>query len=135
MNTHCEHTHHEHTPGAVSSHLCCSAQGAVGGSVPCSVVVLRVRECCTFIPPPHRQFLPAQDSNSQPLGYKSDSLTIRPRLPLFSCEILMQIKMLFIPVMAKLNFQQPLLHFQCHMMILLENILTCFFFVLVYLFL
>ncbi len=71
--------------------------------------------------PPHRQFLPAQDSNSQPLGYKSDSLTIRPRLPLFSCEILMQIKMLFIPVMAKLNFQQPLLHLQCHMMILWER--------------
>ncbi len=28
--------------------------------------------------PPHLQFLPARDSNSQPLGYKSDSLTIRP---------------------------------------------------------
>ncbi len=30
------HTHHEHTPGAVGSHLCCGARGAVGGSVPCS---------------------------------------------------------------------------------------------------
>ncbi len=29
------HTHREHTPGAVGSH-CCGAQGAVGGSVPCS---------------------------------------------------------------------------------------------------
>ncbi len=25
------HTHREHTPGAVGSHLCCSARGAVGG--------------------------------------------------------------------------------------------------------
>ncbi len=24
------HTHREHTPGAVGSHLCCSARGAVG---------------------------------------------------------------------------------------------------------
>ncbi len=30
------HTHCEHTPGAVGSHLCCGARGAVGGSVPCS---------------------------------------------------------------------------------------------------
>ncbi len=30
------HTHREYTPGAVGSHLCCSARGAVGGSVPCS---------------------------------------------------------------------------------------------------
>ncbi len=30
---------------------------------------------------PHLQFLPARDSNSQPLDYESDSLTIRPRLP------------------------------------------------------
>ncbi len=29
-------THREHTPGAVGSHLCCGARGAVGGSVPCS---------------------------------------------------------------------------------------------------
>ncbi len=31
-----EHTHTEHTPGAVGSHLCCGARGSVGGSVPCS---------------------------------------------------------------------------------------------------
>ncbi len=30
---------------------------------------------------PHLQFLPARDSNSQPLGYKSDSINIRPPLP------------------------------------------------------
>ncbi len=30
------HTHREHTPGAVGSHLCCGTRGAVGGSVPCS---------------------------------------------------------------------------------------------------
>ncbi len=30
------HTHREHTPGAVDSHLCCGARGAVGGSVPWS---------------------------------------------------------------------------------------------------
>ncbi len=31
---------------------------------------------------PYLQFLPAQDSNLQPLDYESNSLTIRPRLPL-----------------------------------------------------
>ncbi len=31
-----EHAYREHTPRAVGSHLCCSAWGAVGGSVPCS---------------------------------------------------------------------------------------------------
>ncbi len=46
-----------------------------------SVVVLRV-ERALYIHSPHLQFLPARDSNSQPLGYKSNSLTIRPRLPL-----------------------------------------------------
>ncbi len=44
-----------------------------------SVVVLRV-ERALYIHCPHRQFLPAQDSNSQPLDYESDSLTIRPQL-------------------------------------------------------
>uniref|UniRef100_A0A672NBY8 Palmitoyltransferase n=1 Tax=Sinocyclocheilus grahami TaxID=75366 RepID=A0A672NBY8_SINGR len=45
----------EHTPGAVGSHLCCGARGAVGGSVPCSRApqswYLRWRERCTFTPP------------------------------------------------------------------------------------
>ncbi len=49
------HTHREHTPGAVGSHLCCGARGAVEGSVPCSRAsqswYWRWRECCTFTPP------------------------------------------------------------------------------------
>ncbi len=49
------HTHREHTPGAVGSHLCCGARGAVGGSVPCSRAPQSWywgwRECCTFTPP------------------------------------------------------------------------------------
>ncbi len=46
-----------------------------------SVMVLRV-ERALYI---HSQFLPAWDSNSQPLGYESTSLTIRPRLPTWKC--------------------------------------------------
>ncbi len=46
------HTQREHTPGAVGSHLCCGAQGAVGGSVPCSRApqswYWRWRLHCTF---------------------------------------------------------------------------------------
>ncbi len=49
-----------------------------------SVVVLRV-ERVLYIHSPHLQFLSARDSNSQPLDYESDSLTIRPRLPLMNC--------------------------------------------------
>ncbi|GAA6083699.1 uncharacterized [Tachysurus ichikawai] len=48
---------------SVGSHLCCGARGAVGGSVPCSRAP---------------QSWPARDSNPQPSGYESDSLTIRP---------------------------------------------------------
>ncbi len=70
------HTHREHTPGAVGSHLCCGTREAVGGSVPCSkftsVVVLRR---ALDIHSPHLQFLPARDSNSQTFDYESDSLT------------------------------------------------------------
>ncbi len=80
------HTHHEHTPGAVGSHLCCGARGAVGGSVPCSrapqLWYWGRRECCTFTPPTYH-YCRTWDSNSQPLDYESNSLTIRPRLPLF----------------------------------------------------
>ncbi len=46
-----------------------------------SVVVLK-EERALYIHSPHLQFLPARDSNSHPLDYESDSLTIRPRLPL-----------------------------------------------------
>ncbi len=81
----CTHTAvNTHTPGAVGSHLCCGARGAVGGSVPCSRApqswYWRWREHCSFTPP-HLQFLPAWDSNSQPLDYESETLTIRPQLP------------------------------------------------------
>ncbi len=67
------HTHHEHTPRVVGSHLCCGARGAVGGSVPCSRAPQLWYWRCT----PCRTW----GSNSQPLGYESDSLTISPRLP------------------------------------------------------
>ncbi len=40
----------------------------------------RWRERCTFTPPTYNSCR-TWDSNSQPLGYESDSLTIRPRLP------------------------------------------------------
>ncbi len=43
-----------------------------------SVVVLRVESAGHSLP--HLQFLPAQESNSQHLDYKSDSLIIRPQL-------------------------------------------------------
>ncbi len=43
------------------------ARGAVRGSVPCSL---------------QSQFLPARDSNPRTSGYRPNSLTIRPRLPL-----------------------------------------------------
>ncbi len=63
----------------------CGARGAVGGSVPCSRVspqswYWRWREHLLFTPPtdnPCRTW----ESNLQPLGYKSNSLTIGPRLP------------------------------------------------------
>ncbi len=78
------HTHREHTPGAVGSHLCCGARGAVGGSVSCSRAPQSWywgwRERWTFTPPTYNSCR-TWDSNSQPLDYKSDSLTIRPRLP------------------------------------------------------
>ncbi len=78
-----EHTHCGHAPGAVGSH-CSSARGAIGGSVPCSRApqswYWRWRECCSFTVP---TFNPCRtwDLNPQPLDYKSDSLTNRPRLP------------------------------------------------------
>ncbi len=56
------HTHREHTPGAVGSHLCCGARGAVGGSVPCSSApqswYWRRRERCTFTPPTYNPCRP-----------------------------------------------------------------------------
>ncbi len=71
------------------------ARGAVGGSVPCSRVspqswYWRWREHLLFTPPtdnPCRTW----ESNRQPLGYKSNSLTIRPRLPLELYDIKVEI--------------------------------------------
>ncbi len=51
------------------------ARGAVRGSVPCSRAL-------------QSQFLPARDLNLQTSGYRPDSLTIRPRLPLLSFHFL-----------------------------------------------
>ncbi len=49
-----------HTPGAVDSHLCCSARGAVGSSVPCSRAPRRgiKRWRVLYIHSPDLQFLP-----------------------------------------------------------------------------
>ncbi len=63
----------------------CGARGAVGGSVPCSRVspqswYWRWREHLLFTPPTYNPCR-TWESNRQPLGYKSNSLTIRPRLP------------------------------------------------------
>ncbi len=79
------HTHCEHTPGAVGSQ-CCGAREAVGGSVPCSRVSPQSwywgwRERWTFTPPTYNPCR-TRDSNPQPSGYKSDSLSIRPWLPI-----------------------------------------------------
>ncbi len=63
------HTHREHTPGAVGSHLC-SPQSWYWGC----------RERWLFTPPTYNPCR-TWDSNLQPLDYESDSLTIRPRLP------------------------------------------------------
>ncbi len=78
------HTHSsEHTPGAVGSHLCYGAQGAVGGSVPCSRApqswYWRWRECSAFTPPTYNSCWP---ETRTPFDYESDSLTIRPGLPM-----------------------------------------------------
>ncbi len=76
------HTH-THTHGAVGSHYS-STRGAVGGSVPCSRApqswYWRWRECCSFTIPTFNSCR-TWDLNPQPLDYKSDSLTTRPRLP------------------------------------------------------
>ncbi len=93
-HTHCEHTHthsseHTHT---VNTHLeqwaviYAAAPGEQSG-VQCLAQEHLSRgieggESAGHSLPPHLQFLPARDSNSQPLDYESTSLTIRPRLPL-----------------------------------------------------
>ncbi len=75
-------THPKWTHTRSSGQPCYSAQGAVGGSVPCSRTpqswYWRRRE---VIYSPTNNPCRTQDSNPQPLDYESDSLTIRPRLP------------------------------------------------------
>ncbi len=89
----CTHTHTSEYTHTVNTHLeqwaaihavapreqlgvQCLAQGHL-------VVVLKV-ERALYIHSPHLQFLLSRDSNSQPLDYESDSLTIRPQLPLLN---------------------------------------------------
>ncbi len=79
-------THPKWTHTRSSGQPCYSAWGAVGGSVPCSRTPQSWywgwRARCTFTPSAYNPW--TGDSNPQPLDYKSDSLTIRPRLPLNS---------------------------------------------------
>ncbi len=80
------HTHSsEHTPGAVGSHLCCGAWGAVGGSVSCSRTPQSWywgwRECWIFTPPTYNPCRP--ETRTHNLWITSPTLTIRPQLPLF----------------------------------------------------
>ncbi len=79
-----EHTHTPWTHTVVGSHSCCSAREQLG--VRCLAQGHLSRgieggERALVIHSPHLLFLLARDSNSQPLVYESDSLTIRPRLP------------------------------------------------------
>ncbi len=75
MNTHTQWTH---TPGAVGSHLCWGARGAVGGLVPC---YWRWQERCTFTPPTYNSL--RIEIRTRNLSIMSPTLTIRPCLPLF----------------------------------------------------
>ncbi len=91
----CTHTVNTHTPWthtrSSGQPYCCGARGAVGGSVPCSRVSPQSwywgwRESWTFTPPIYNPCL-TWDSNPQPLGDKSDSLSIRVRkqIKMFRC--------------------------------------------------
>ncbi len=76
------HTHTVNTPGAVGSHLCCGARGAVGCSVSCSRApqswYWRWREL--YIHSPHRQFLPDLRLELATFRLWVWLSTIRPRL-------------------------------------------------------
>ncbi len=82
VNKHTMNTHPEQW-AAMQQHLCCSAQGAVEGSVPCSRATQSWywRWRALYIYYPHLQFLSAWDSILQPFAFESNSLTIRPQLP------------------------------------------------------
>ncbi len=84
------HTHCEHTPGAVGSHLCYGTPGAVGDRCLAQghlVVVLKV-ERALYIHSTHRQYLPDRDSNSQPFDYESNSLQLGHDFPAAEVEVL-----------------------------------------------
>ncbi len=77
------HTHSEHTPGAVGSHLCCGVRGAVEGLVPCSRA-----PCCGIeggesaehsLPPPTIPAGPRLELTTFRLLVQLS--TIRPHLP------------------------------------------------------
>ncbi len=76
VNTHTVNTHPEQW-AAIYAVALGSSWGFGALSKGTSVVVLRVERAL-----PHLQFLLARDSNSQLFHYKSNSLTIRPQLPL-----------------------------------------------------
>ncbi len=77
------HTHREHTPWAVGSHLCCSAGEHLGVRCLAQGHLSRGIESgeSAVHSLPTRQSLPDWDLTSQPFDYESDSPTIRPRLP------------------------------------------------------
>ncbi len=79
----CAHTHtHTHTPEQWAANAAAPGEQLGFGALlkDTSVVVLKVERALYIHSPTNN---PAgRDSNLQPLDYKSDSLTIRPRLPL-----------------------------------------------------
>ncbi len=84
----CTHSsEHTHTVNTHSEQWAANAEAPgeqFGGSVPCSREprswYWRWREHWLFTPPTYNPCR-TRDSNSQPLGYESNSLTIRPLLP------------------------------------------------------
>ncbi len=98
-HTHREHTHtHTHTH-TVNTHTavgsqCSGTWGAFGGSVSCSratqsywIELILKLERVLYIHSSTYNPCWTWDSNSQPLDYESDSLTIRPRLPQSTFEV------------------------------------------------
>ncbi len=80
-------------PGEQSGHL---SRGIEGG------------ERVLYIHSPHLQFLPAQDTNSQPFDYEANSLTIRQRLPhriLSKAHVPWRYLGHFLPRIYQLNFR------------------------------
>ncbi len=83
-------THREHTPGAVGSHVPapgeqsgvrCLAQGHLSRGIEEERALVIHTHTHTPSPPLYNSCR-TWDSNPRPLDYESNSLTIRPRLPL-----------------------------------------------------